>query len=449
MLDLTYFILNSSSLTEPSLNAQDILRLEQPVELTDELVDSNNLIIDPSSFVLLFAEILANTPVKSNPEPDSDSSAPASSPTFASSTMLNSSTKLELANKEELADKEILTNKIDLTRIENQISTQNELPITSDGRKATTDTEITHAAQQNNATTLLLNIPLNTTDTDSEPEQLFLNRLENNVAMAWINSDSFHPPQPVVTTSEPAEEVLPELAALLREPKESSEVKLKKDASSGYDKILDPLNTKAPINSQEEWPKSLQLPTSASISSAKINGSNIKQQPQTDSIQTEQYVIQPDALVNKESQRAIEMPLKSLEIPVDLANSQWANKFSEHIIWLGHQGIKSALIKIHPEDLGPLEISIKVVKDSASININSHSSHVRDLVDQALPKLREMMSEQGLNLSDVHIGSDTNARQFSHHSAPAEEAMMMGSDDEVQLTPLAKRTQEGIIDYFA
>jgi len=65
MLDLTYFILNSSSPAEPSINPQTSLGLEQFLELTDDSIDKDNLILDPSSFVLLFAEILANTPVKS------------------------------------------------------------------------------------------------------------------------------------------------------------------------------------------------------------------------------------------------------------------------------------------------------------------------------------------------------------------------------------------------
>ena len=445
MLDLTHFILNSSSSTEASTNTQDILGFEQPLELADDSVDKDNLIIDPSSFVLLFAEILANTPVKS--DVDSDSSVPDSSSTLASSAILNASIKEEQGNTEGLINNESLTDKIDLASIEDLISTKNEPPINSDAIESTTDTQVVNANYQKNTRPSLLDNPFNT---DSKSEQLPLNSLENNVAIAWINSESFQPPQSISATNEAAVEFLPELEALLVESTELPEIELKKDMLPKSEEVLEPVDAKAAINAKEDWPKSLQLLTNTSFSSSEKSNSNLKQGSQIDSTQAEnsQYMIQPD-LANKENQRAIEMPVKSLEIPVDLANSQWANKFSEHITWLGHQGIKSALIKIHPEDLGPLEISIKVVKDSASVNINSHSSHVRDLVDQALPKLREMMSEQGLNLSDVHIGSDSNPRQFSHHNAPSEEVPMTSSDAEVQLTPLTKKAQKGIIDYFA
>ncbi|MCL9683736.1 flagellar hook-length control protein FliK [Legionella maioricensis] len=448
MLDLTHFILNSSSLTEPPINTQDIPGVDQALELADDSVDKDNLILDPSSFVLLFAEILANIPVKS--EVDSDSSLPVSGTTFsnsilADSTILNTSTQEELTNKEGVVNEASFTNKINVTSIENQINSKNELPINKDIQETTSNTRMNNADHLTDTIPVLLDTPLNT---EVQSEQPSLNSLENNVAMVWINSKSFQPPQSVSTTNEFAEEFLPELETLQLESAQLPEIELKKDETTQYDKVLEPINTKTTINAKEDLSKGMQLPN---VSSEK-NSSKLTEEPTIGSPpsgENTQYLVQPNALANNESQTATEIPVKSLEIPVDLANSQWANKFSEHITWLGHQGIKSALIKIHPEDLGPLEISIKVVKDSASVNINSHNSHVRDIVDQALPKLREMMAEQGLNLSDVHIGSDTNPRHFSHNNAPSEEIPAMSSDDEVQLIPLTKKTQEGIIDYFA
>ncbi|WBV67690.1 flagellar hook-length control protein FliK [Legionella pneumophila] len=53
--------------------------------------------------------------------------------------------------------------------------------------------------------------------------------------------------------------------------------------------------------------------------------------------------------------------------------------------------------------MGPLEINVKVVKDNASVNISTHSVYVKEIVDQAIPRLREMMAQQGINLSEVHM----------------------------------------------
>lgn len=149
------------------------------------------------------------------------------------------------------------------------------------------------------------------------------------------------------------------------------------------------------------------------------------------------------------------VPTQSLSIPVNVNNPQWSNQLSNHIVWLGGQEVKSASIKINPEDLGPIEISVKVDKDSASasVNIITHSAEVTQLVHDSLAKLKEMMADEGLNLSDVHVGSDkdANSSQFSQNGTPnQQQSLNDGADESLQqITPLTKQPPKGIIDYFA
>lgn len=144
---------------------------------------------------------------------------------------------------------------------------------------------------------------------------------------------------------------------------------------------------------------------------------------------------------------------KALDIPLPLNHAQWGDKFSEHIVWLGKNDIQSALIKINPEELGPLEISVKVSKDSTSVTILSHSIQARDIVDQALPRLREMMAEQGLNLTDVQVSADQRSSQFSQNSSNQdsqnEYSFGREAEEEVQMITSAKKPPKGLVDYFA
>ncbi|HHT0591744.1 TPA: flagellar hook-length control protein FliK [Legionella anisa] len=141
---------------------------------------------------------------------------------------------------------------------------------------------------------------------------------------------------------------------------------------------------------------------------------------------------------------------KVLTIPTEINKPEWAKQFSDHIIWLGQHEVKSALIKINPEDLGPLEISIKVINDSASINITTHSHQIRAIIDQSLPKLQAMMAEQGLNLSEVHIDSGDSTRQSSQQDSRSQEEAVLAFEDEKGITPLKNRkAPKGLVDYFA
>lgn len=399
MLDLNNFILNSSSSIDVSVSIQENSETEQvnDLENKDDLIDS-------CSFILLFAEILASSPVN-----------------------------------EEAA----------VEPTDNQITKLDQPAISSGNLEVHTDNQTTGVENEIYTNSILIDNQLNT---NSKSGLQSLNDLENNVAMAWINSESFQPPQSVGSEVELEDEFFPELESQLIEPMELVN-KLKKETNIPNYKDLNPINDKSIINLKDDLLKNLNASTTtASFTTSETMKPGPDQKSKIDGLLLEntQNVIPPGTLTNNENKSAIvNTEVKPLEIPVDISNSQWADKFSEHIIWLGHQGIKSALIKIHPEDLGPLEISIKVVKDSASVNINSHSSHVREILDQALPRLREMMTEQGLNLTDVHIGSDANSRDSSQNGQSFEERTFMSSEDDVQITPLIKRAHKGLIDYFA
>lgn len=166
-------------------------------------------------------------------------------------------------------------------------------------------------------------------------------------------------------------------------------------------------------------------------------------------VETSQPVISPTAIINSTQPNWSVTTPKALEIPAALGSPEWADQFSEQVVWVGQSGSQSAVIKIHPEDLGPLEISVKVVDDLASVTITSHSSHVREMVDQALPRLREMMAENGLNLSNTSIGSDGKSRQSQQQQGNSEQGTTGYAADEKLLPSATKKASKGLVDYFA
>lgn len=157
------------------------------------------------------------------------------------------------------------------------------------------------------------------------------------------------------------------------------------------------------------------------------------------------------AMMSGPQQHVSTTAAKNLEVSVPLNHPQWGEQFSDHVVWMGnHQEIKNALIKIHPEELGPLEISVTVNKDSASVSIISHSMQARDIVDQSVPTLREMMAEKGLNLTDVHIDLNQHPRHSSQsNNGEQGSASPASADEEVQLVTSVKKSSSRLVDYFA
>ena len=49
-------------------------------------------------------------------------------------------------------------------------------------------------------------------------------------------------------------------------------------------------------------------------------------------------------------------------------------------------------------------------RDGASVHFTTHSAAVRDLVEQSLPRLREMLESSGMNLVDVNVAQQQGGR---------------------------------------
>jgi flagellar hook-length control protein FliK len=77
--------------------------------------------------------------------------------------------------------------------------------------------------------------------------------------------------------------------------------------------------------------------------------------------------------------------------------------------WLVGQNIGTAQIRLNPAELGPVELRVNVSGDQVSVAFNSQFGVVREAIEAALPKLREMLESQGLNLAEADINQGDTA----------------------------------------
>lgn len=388
MIDLSNLIFNPASSVDATINKKDDDDSFTALEFKEDQSSTDNLIA-PGAFVLLFAELLSNSHIQQNPR--SEVEKPGTDPAQIVSET-NGEAACDVVSAAELSSNPQLQPSKNLS-------------------------------------------------------------LQNNVALAWIDSESFEAPYPV--SEEVDSKFLADLTASQIDGVADSGVINPELLSNTRRNAKDVSLQIGTMDIKEELVQRLQFLTMATtMTTSKNTHSTVDQENNIDGslIDNEQYNIQTHGIGARGSENnSYNTQSKMLEISVPLNHSQWADKFSEHIVWLGHQGIKTALIRIHPEDLGPLEIGIKVVKDSASVTINSHNSHVRDIVDQALPRLREMLADQGLTLSEVHIGADPQSRQYAQHKNESEREVIQKEhvEDDVHLSTFSKRPPKGLIDYFA
>ncbi len=76
-------------------------------------------------------------------------------------------------------------------------------------------------------------------------------------------------------------------------------------------------------------------------------------------------------------------------------------------------------LKLHPAELGELRMEIKVEQDNIKAHITTQNPQVQEILDRHLPRLREALEQQGLNLElmKVTVGTDdgSNGQLFQEH----------------------------------
>ncbi len=81
----------------------------------------------------------------------------------------------------------------------------------------------------------------------------------------------------------------------------------------------------------------------------------------------------------------------------------FAQDVGDRLLMLATGQVKSAELALTPAELGPVRVSIEVRGQDASITFVAAAAATRTALEEALPRLREMFNQQGLNLLDAHV----------------------------------------------
>lgn len=119
--------------------------------------------------------------------------------------------------------------------------------------------------------------------------------------------------------------------------------------------------------------------------------------------------------------------------PITIAPTrpEWGNAIGERLQWMANNKIQAAEIRLDPPELGSVEIKIVIHKDTAQVNFVSPHAQVRDAVENAIPRLREMFGETGLSLGDVNVSQESFKQQANDGSEANTHASQATEIDEL------------------
>lgn len=96
-------------------------------------------------------------------------------------------------------------------------------------------------------------------------------------------------------------------------------------------------------------------------------------------------------------------------LQAEVGTPAWQQSLGQQIAVFTRNGVHHAELRLHPEDLGSLQVSLKVNNDQAQVHFVAESHQVRAALESALPNLRTMLQESGIELGQSSVGADTSS----------------------------------------
>lgn len=98
------------------------------------------------------------------------------------------------------------------------------------------------------------------------------------------------------------------------------------------------------------------------------------------------------------------------KIAARVGTPAWDNQVGQKIVWMVAGKEQSASLTLNPPDMGPMKVVLSVTNDYATVTFSSATPEVRQALEDAMPRLREMMNESGISLGNTSV-NDGSAQQ--------------------------------------
>jgi flagellar hook-length control protein FliK len=136
----------------------------------------------------------------------------------------------------------------------------------------------------------------------------------------------------------------------------------------------------------------------------------------------------------------------------------WDQALGQKVVWMVAGEQQSASLTLNPPDLGPLQVVLNVSNSQANATFIAAQPEVRQALEAALPKLRDMLGEAGIQLGQASVNSGAPNQQGSFDQAASHSARSAGqlgdressgSDTQVRVSRVQQSSSGlGLVDTF-
>lgn len=141
--------------------------------------------------------------------------------------------------------------------------------------------------------------------------------------------------------------------------------------------------------------------------------------------------------------------LQALQRPLDLQQTEASQKLQERINIMMSRNIQRADIRLDPPELGSVHIRVNMSGEQASVQFQAQTQQARDALETTMPRLREMLEQQGINLADTQVGeqSKEGGRTAGGQAGGANDAEDWAVEGEIALEE-GRVLADGQVDFY-
>lgn len=139
------------------------------------------------------------------------------------------------------------------------------------------------------------------------------------------------------------------------------------------------------------------------------------------------------------------------EIRAPLRTAGWDIEIGQTLQWMAGEGHQAASLQLNPPDLGPLEIVLQLNGDGgshASVSFASPHAEVRAALEAALPRLRDMLGDAGIQLGQATVSAESFRERAGQGGGDARERPASAVVAHAPSPAAALSAGRGLIDTF-
>lgn len=150
-------------------------------------------------------------------------------------------------------------------------------------------------------------------------------------------------------------------------------------------------------------------------------------------------------------------PVHQAQLAPRVGSQGWDQALGQRVVWMASGAEQSASLTLNPPELGPLQVVLNVSNNQANATFVAPHAEVRQALEAAMPRLREMLGEAGIQLDQASVSQGAPQQQgefaqSNNGSGSRGQGRNQGGLDQAAEPAVSQRVTaagNGLVDTFA